>query len=515
MKHKTLMLAVLLILPVLQVYGGDVSSQTFTPPTISTNWTTTTINSDDNWAIRFNGAHTLTNQNVVAITAINETTHELFLFRSEDEGANWEYIQIFEPALDSGHNAVSGVSPNGTFVVFARLTDGDIHHAASYDDGLSWTTNISTGASDNEVLGDITFLNDTFYGVAADDVSATNQELYIRTLDGGATFSNLNLGGGCKTAIADFTIRWLGGTEFTSIQEGTGPNQGRPVERTSSDSLSTCSGQSWALDYQGSQMDFGRPVAFLTDNTTWGAHCIEGIATNCYSFYSIFVGDLGTSGHDKTKGMNTVAFVFDDNTAKTNWWPYRTTDGRIYAVSPVGVVDDGETLLYFSDDDGLTWTQGPGPQITSAGFTVSRSLQLSFFLTDVYAFYVSSNGDLNVAQTGCCIFSVEPETTTPPPDGGSLFGDDGTMFGGNKSALAEALQIDEPALEVLMAVIWILIFTAIGFGATMRPFGAGVGAIFGLGFSLVFSLMPIWFLVFVLVVSVAIGFFLFSRRGTA
>lgn len=143
----------------------------------------------------------------------------------------------------------------------------------------------------------------------------------------------------------------------------------------------------------------------------------------------------------------------------------------------------------------------------ATGISLGPDEVVVFYLdgTDAYAAFSSSLG------------LIEPEPTTTPPTitGGTLFGDNGALFGGNKSALADAIQVSEGGLEAMMAVLWILIFAGIGWGATKgHALGAASGAGLGVMFTFAFGLIPLWFILLLLAIGAA-AVVAFRQRGAA
>jgi hypothetical protein len=110
---------------------------------------------------------------------------------------------------------------------------------------------------------------------------------------------------------------------------------------------------------------------------------------------------------------------------------------------------------------------------------------------------------------GCSSSEDTSEVGPEPPK--KLLGDEGSLYGGNRSSFATALGVTPETADALLGTLLIL-----GLATTGAVFASSVGGVAGATLGTVaaaaFDLVPIWFLVFVLVVGVAAGLLL-ARRG--
>lgn len=142
--------------------------------------------------------------------------------------------------------------------------------------------------------------------------------------------------------------------------------------------------------------------------------------------------------------------------------------------------------------------------------------------TNTISYYVVASSGAGVSPASCVVL-VEEDITgftdacgVPLPGnespGSDLTGPNGGLFGGDKDALAEALQVSAASLEFLMAIMLILLITAGGFFA-YGALGAGGGLMVGITTSYALDLLPFWSIYFFLFIGAAGSILYVKSRG--
>lgn len=187
------------------------------------------------------------------------------------------------------------------------------------------------------------------------------------------------------------------------------------------------------------------------------------------------------------------------------------------AISPDDPLSAAQGTYAIERDSGSGFTQIatlPGGDASNRQFSYQDTITGTGTVTyRVRLFYEVSSGAGEYLGPYSCTVTVTRETLgssdgcgelQPAPQGGELFGPTGVLYGGDKTGLADALQISETALDGIYSLIWILVFSGAAFLATKgNLLATTAGGILGVAFSLTFGLIPIWLVLFIITIAAA------------
>lgn len=162
-------------------------------------------------------------------------------------------------------------------------------------------------------------------------------------------------------------------------------------------------------------------------------------------------------------------------------------------------------------DYALSWTASspPGSSYYILHQPPNSSLKnISLGQVFTYSGTLHSPGShtFNVTSSGGLVSNTVTLNVTARP----LFGEDGIFYGGEgKTAMAARASVSTSSLDFILALSFMVLGGIILWMTTQRPDMAGIGVAVGFVISASFGLVPLWAIVFVVVVS--IGAFLFIR----